>query len=83
MSEERKPEPIAEIEKRYPNECLAIIVTKTDKYGDPIEGILLYHTPNRKELFEKIRGHPEHILITYTFEWPEGMEVILNGDVSV
>lgn len=83
MNETHKAERIHDIEKRFPNECLAIIVTKTDRNDDPVEGILLHHTPNRDELFQKTRGRPEHILITYTFEWPQGMEAILGGDLSL
>ena len=83
MNETHKAERIHDIEKRFPNECLAIIVTRTDRYGDPTEGVLFHHSPSRNEVWERIRGHTEDILVTYTFEWPEGMEVCLIGDIPL
>jgi len=82
MSEERKPEPIGEIEKQFPNEWLAIQVTKVDRNRVPVEGVLLFHSSDRKEVRQRARGVREHIYFTFAGDpLPPDMEVILGGDV--
>lgn len=84
MSETQKPERIEEIEKRYPNEWLAILVTKVDRNDVPIEGFLLVHSPNHDEVWEKIRGHQGEVFVFFTGDLvPPNMEVVLIGYLSV
>jgi len=83
MSEQRKPEPIDVIEKRYPNEWLAIEVTKLDRNKVPLEGVLLFHSPDRKEVRQRLRGRREHVLFTFSGDIvPADMEVLLSGDIA-
>lgn len=46
--------PVKEIEKRFPDQYLAIIVTKEDEVGQVAEGVLLFHEAERRTLTEKV-----------------------------
>lgn len=81
---EQKPEPIDEIRKRFKDEWLLIKVTKHDKNGLPIEGILLFHTTDRQALHEVILNLREQGETGELMSWyegpivPEGWEVVLS-----
>lgn len=84
MNETNKPEPIERIETRYPNEWLAIRVTKVDKNRVPVEGIVLVHGCDRKEVRLRARGTKEHIFFTFSGDpVPPGMEVVLSGNIPL
>ncbi len=82
--DEQKPELIEEIRKRFKDEWLLIKVTKHDKNGLPVEGILLFHSPDKKALHETIinlRQQGERGELMSWFEGPlvpEGGEVVLS-----
>ena len=78
-----KPEPIEEIHRKHHNEWLLIRVTKTDRYDTPLEGILLFHTQKRLEIWEKQHGLEGDILIDFSGDFvPKDTEVILYGNSS-
>ena len=74
-----QPERIQRIKRRFKNEWLAIRVTKTDKYNEPLEGILLANSESHDEIWnitENLEG--EIIMVTFTGPViPEGQEVIV------
>jgi hypothetical protein len=75
------PEPLKQIHRKFHNEWLLIRVTKTDRYNIPLEGIVLHHSPSRKEISAKQRGLEGKILIEFVGDFvPKGMEVILFGN---
>lgn len=57
---------IEEIKRLYPDQSLAIRVTKTDSNGVPLEGVLLYRAKNRQALFKKIASNSECLYILHT-----------------
>ncbi|MCS7264670.1 MAG: hypothetical protein NZ805_07540 [Armatimonadetes bacterium] len=81
---EQKAEPIEQIRKRFSNEWLLIKVTKHDRNGLPLEGILLFHSPDRKALNEKIlqlrrEGEKGELMSWFAGPLvPEGWEVVLG-----
>jgi hypothetical protein len=85
----QKPEPIEEIRKRFKDEWLLIKVTKHDKNGFPVEGILLLHTADKRELHEAILNLREQGEMGELMSWfegplvPEGWEVILSAFSSL
>lgn len=84
----QKPEPIEEIRKRFKDEWLLIKVTKHDKNGFPIEGILLFHNPNREAVYEALeaafkKGEQELLTCFAGPLVPEGWEVVLNAVVTL
>jgi hypothetical protein len=82
--DEVRPEPIEQIRQRYEGEWLLIKVTKHDRSGFPVEGILLLHTPDKEEIHEAIlnlREQGETGELMFWFEGPlvpEGWEVVLS-----
>ncbi|MCX7969453.1 MAG: hypothetical protein N3B10_13345 [Armatimonadetes bacterium] len=79
---EQKAEPIEQIRKRFKDEWLLIKVTKHDRNGLPLEGILLFHSPDRKALNEAAidafeRGEKELLTCFAGPLVPEGWEVVL------
>ncbi|MFQ6041452.1 MAG: hypothetical protein ACE5PV_11400 [Candidatus Poribacteria bacterium] len=78
-----KSEPIEKIHRKYHNEWLLIRVTKTDRYDTPLEGILLFHSKNRIEIWEKQYGLEGDLLIDFAGDFvPKDTEVILHGNIS-
>ncbi|MFN4180682.1 MAG: hypothetical protein ACK4I8_10245 [Armatimonadota bacterium] len=80
---QQKPEPIEEIRKRHKDEWLLIKVTKHDRNGMPLEGILLFHSPDRNALNEAVtaafkQGEKELLTCFAGPLVPEGWEVVLG-----
>lgn len=81
---ESRPELISEMEKRFPNQWLAVQVTRVDRNKVPVEGVLLVRSDNRKEVWAQIRGLKADIFVFYTGDvLPEGREALLHGHLSV
>jgi len=47
------PERITELVRKHPGEWLAVRVTKEENF-EPVEGELLFHTPQREELYKNL-----------------------------
>ena len=85
---EQKPEPIEEIRKRFKDEWLLIRVTKHDKNGLPVEGILLFHYPDKEAMNEAAiaafeRGEKELLTCFASPLVPEGWELVLSAFCKV
>jgi hypothetical protein len=81
-----QPESIQRIKQNFRDEWLAIHVTKTNRYSEPAEGILLAHSKSHDEIWdiaENLEG--DIIMITFTGPViPEGQEVVVvHGYVSI
>lgn len=81
---ESKPETIKEIEKRFDGEWVAVLVTKVDRFNVPLAGIVLAHTPDHDEIWDKARELTGDILVMYAGDpVPAGTEVILCGHLPL
>lgn len=52
----RTPE-LTAIEERYPNEWVAVHVTKRDRDGFALDGNVVAHDPNRAVFHEQVRAY--------------------------
>ena len=67
-----------EIEAQFKSEWVLIGDPQTTENLEVIKGIVLWHSPNRDELYQKaIELQPKHSAILYTGETPKGMAIIL------
>lgn len=62
-----KAERIEDIKKRFRNEWLLIKVTEMDRSTTQSKkGILLFHSPNREEVYKKAISYKGLVLIDYS-----------------
>lgn len=73
--------PVREIERRFPDQFVAIIVTKEDAAGQAVEGVLLFHEAERSALSEKVYhfDEPLPLLIESTY-LPKALLELQNGN---
>jgi hypothetical protein len=77
--------PLEELYKEFPDEWLLIRVTKTDRFNVPLEGEVLFHSPDRDEIAQYDDNHDLEgdILIYYSGDpVPKGWEVLLEWQLS-
>jgi hypothetical protein len=76
--------PLEELYKEFPDEWLLIRVTKTDRQNYPLEGEVIFHSLDRKEISKHARGMEGDLLITFGGPIvPPGMEILLYGDTAI
>lgn len=71
---------MAEIERSYPNEWVLIDQPKTDKTQHVLGGYVLFHSPDRLAVHEKVKELPTPVNIAVWFigDFPADEEVLLN-----
>jgi len=68
----------SEIKKRYDAEWVLIGDPETDDNLNIKEGIVLWHSKDRDEVYRKAREiHPNHSAILYTGQIPDDVAVVL------
>lgn len=73
-----QPKSLEELHREFPDEWLLIRVTKTDRYNVPLEGVVLFHSPDRDEIVKVDDGLEGDILVDYSGDpVPKGWEVLL------
>ena len=60
----------AEIEKRFPNEWVLIDRPKTTRYQEVLGGYVVYHGPDKLELYRKVDELPKPFNIAVWFTGP-------------
>ena len=69
---------IAEIEAKYPSEWILVEDPKTDEVLDVQGGKVLWHSPDRDEVYRKaVELRPKRSAILNTRRIPEGTTIIL------
>jgi hypothetical protein len=69
---------IAEIKAKYPSEWILVENPETDEALDVHGGIVLWHSPDRDEVYRKaVELRPKRSAILNTRRIPEGTAVIL------
>jgi hypothetical protein len=68
----------AEIKARYPSECILIGDPETDENHEVIRGKVLFHSPDRDEMYRKmLELRPKSAATLYTGEPPADTEFVL------
>lgn len=76
-------QPITVLREQFAGDWLVIRVTKTDRLNQPLEGEVLFHSPDRDAVWEYQRGLKDDIYITFAGPIvPEG-EIFILGHHSV
>ncbi len=57
---------VHEIQKKYPDEWVLIIEPETDELLHIRSGIVVMHSPKRREIYAKLQKYPERRAIYYT-----------------
>ena len=65
---------MAEIEKRFPNEWVLIDRPKTTRYQEVLGGYVVYHGPDKLELYRKVDELPKPFNIAVRFIGPQWEE---------
>jgi hypothetical protein len=69
---------INEIESRYPNEWILVGDPETNAALEVLTGTVLYHSPNRDDVYRKgVELRPKHSATLYTGMPPDDMEFAL------
>jgi hypothetical protein len=67
-----------EINERFPSEWVLVEDPETEPNLTVIRGKVLWHSPDRDELYQKLKElKPTHGAILYTGSIPDGMVVVL------
>lgn len=73
--------PVREIERRFPDQFVAIIVTKEDAAGQAAEGVLLFHERERRALLERVYQFDEPLpLFIEATSLPSSLLELQNGN---
>ena len=68
----------SEIKKRFDSEWVFIGNPKTDDNLNVKQGVVLWHSKDRDEVYRKAReAHPSHSAILYTGKLPDDVAVVL------
>jgi hypothetical protein len=65
-------EPVADVERRYPNEWLAFVIPPGEDDNDPERALLVVHSPDDQEVWDAVRR------ITHN----QVVHVYFNGDLD-
>lgn len=69
---------ISEIQSHFSSEWILFDGPQTNEASKVLGGKLLYHSPNRDEVYRKaVELRPKHFAVLFTGTIPDGTEVVL------
>jgi len=71
-----KKEDIETIRKRYANEWVLLTDYEIDEYNEPLLGVVVAHSKDREEIYDKQMEIKKDLFMFYTGKIPEDLAVM-------